>query len=234
MAQQRNADKGARGSVPPLTLVLGGARSGKSALAESCLAHWPGERVYLATAQAGDAEMAARIAAHRRRRGTRWRTVEAPVDLAGALAAAGGAETAVLVDCLTLWLANVVAAGRDPAEERARLLEALASVPSPVVMVSNEVGLGIVPDNALARRFRDAAGRLHQELAAAADRVLFVAAGLPLTLKSCARVARSTGAAEARAEEAGAEEAGAEDAAAEDAPAKAPAADRARAHGEGG
>jgi adenosylcobinamide kinase/adenosylcobinamide-phosphate guanylyltransferase len=174
-----------------VTLVLGGARSGKSAHAEGLVESQPGPCLYLATAEAGDAEMAERIAAHRARRGGRWSTLEEPLDLAGALArglpAGAGAATApagaVLVDCLTLWLSNLLAAGRDPAEEGRRLLESLPGVAAPVVFVSNEVGLGIVPMNALARRFRDEAGRLNQAVAAAADRVVFVAAGLPLVLK---------------------------------------------------
>ncbi len=169
--------------LPKVTLVLGGARSGKSAHAEALVESRPGPCVYLATAEAGDGEMAERIAAHRARRGTRWRTLEEPLELAATLAARPAGEGAVLVDCLTLWLSNLMAAERDPAAETARLLEALPGVAAPVVFVSNEVGLGIVPMNPLARRFRDEAGRLNQAVAAAADRVVFVAAGLPLVLK---------------------------------------------------
>jgi adenosylcobinamide kinase/adenosylcobinamide-phosphate guanylyltransferase len=168
--------------LPPVTLVLGGARSGKSACAER-LAMAAGRAVYLATGHAGDAEMAARIAAHRARRGTGWSTLEEPLDLVEALAAALAPDRAVLVDCLTLWLANLMHAGRDATVETERLVAALARGTGPVVLVANEVGLGIVPDNALARRFRDAAGLLNQKVAAAADRVVFVAAGLALTLK---------------------------------------------------
>lgn len=171
-----------------LTLVLGGARSGKSAYAESLVAESlvqgsPGDPVYIATGEAGDAEMAARIERHMARRGARWRTVEEPLDLAGALRREAVDGNAVLVDCLTLWLSNVMAAGRDPQAEESRLVGALAEAAAPVVVVANEVGLGIVPDNALAREFRDSAGRLNQAVAGVADRVVFVAAGLPLTLK---------------------------------------------------
>ncbi|MFO1056769.1 MAG: bifunctional adenosylcobinamide kinase/adenosylcobinamide-phosphate guanylyltransferase [Dongiaceae bacterium] len=166
----------------PITLVLGGARSGKSRLAEGLLAEAP-RRTYLATAEAGDAEMAARIADHRARRGPGWTTLEEPLELVPALAVATAGGGAVLVDCLTLWLANLLGAGRDAAAEGDRLAAALPGLAGPVVLVSNEVGLGIVPDNALARAFRDQAGRLHQAVAAVAQRVLLVAAGLPLTLK---------------------------------------------------
>lgn len=169
-----------------VTLVLGGARAGKSALAERLVLSLAeanrGAAIYIATGQAGDVEMNDRIAAHKARRGDRWTTIEEPLDLVGALATAGPAD-AVLVDCLTLWLANLMADGRDPDIEGRQLAEILKSVPVPVVLVSNEVGLGIVPDNALARAFRDHAGRLHQRIAAVAGRVLFVAAGLPLALK---------------------------------------------------
>ncbi len=164
------------------TLVLGGARSGKSAYAESLLASHLGARIYLATAEPGDDEMTARIREHRERRGDGWTTVEAPLDLADALAgvATGGA---ILVDCLTLWLSNLMAAGRDPDRETDRLLGAIGTIGVPMVLVSNEVGLGIVPDNKLAREFRDHAGRLNQAVASVADRVVFIAAGLPLVLK---------------------------------------------------
>lgn len=168
-------------------LVLGGARSGKSRHAEALVAAagaapW----VYVATAEAGDDEMRARIAHHRARRGDGWRTIEAPLDLCGALAAAPETGSAVLVDCLTLWLANLMGAGRDLEAEQAALIATLESVPQtvPLVLVSNEVGLGIVPENALARAFRDAAGRLNQAVAAACDHAVFLAAGLPLVLKA--------------------------------------------------
>jgi len=170
--------------LPPVTLVLGGARSGKSSYAEGLAESQPGSCRYLATAAAGDGEMAARIAEHRRRRGARWRTHEETLDLAGALAAAASAEAVVVVDCLTLWLSNILLAELDVNNECGKLIAALPSLPGPVIFVSNEVGLGIVPENALARRFRDEAGRLNQAVAAAAQSVVFVAAGLPLTLKS--------------------------------------------------
>jgi adenosylcobinamide kinase/adenosylcobinamide-phosphate guanylyltransferase len=164
-----------------VSLVLGGARSGKSRFAEGLLAAHAGRRIYLATAEPGDEEMRARIADHRQRRGEGWRTVEAPLDIAAAIRDAG--DDAVLLDCLTLWLANLMAAGRDIGEATEDLGKALAHVRAPVVLVSNEVGLGIVPDNPLARAFRDHAGRLNQTMAALATRVFFLAAGLPMTLK---------------------------------------------------
>ncbi len=135
-------------SLVPVTLVLGGARSGKSRHAEALVESQPGSCIYLATAQAGDAEMAARIAAHRARRGGRWTTVEEPLDLAEALGQACGPDRAVLVDCLTLWLSNLLGAGRDVAAECEGLLTALSGLAGPVVLVSNEVGQGVVPDNA--------------------------------------------------------------------------------------
>ncbi|HIJ61736.1 MAG TPA: bifunctional adenosylcobinamide kinase/adenosylcobinamide-phosphate guanylyltransferase [Rhodospirillaceae bacterium] len=167
---------------PQLTLVLGGARSGKSAYAEALLADAP-EAVYLATAQPGDEEMAERIHHHQSRRGAAWTTVEEPLDLTGALALHCRAGRPLLVDCLTLWLSNVLLADGDPGAAIERLAAALPDLPGRLVMVANEVGLGIVPDNALARAFRDHAGRLNQRVAAAAQRVVFIAAGLPLMLK---------------------------------------------------
>ena len=170
------------GPRPETTLVLGGARSGKSALAEGLLTVAPSPWVCIATATvyAGDNEMRARIDAHQARRGGDWRTIEAGHDLAGALLQAGDAP--VLVDCLTLWLTTLILGEHDVALHTERLLAALPR-PAATVLVSSEVGLGIVPDNALARRFRDESGTLQQRIAAVADRVLFVAAGLPLTLK---------------------------------------------------
>ena len=171
-------------TLVPVTLVLGGARSGKSRHAESLVEGQPGPCVYLATAEARDGEMAARIAAHRARRGRRWSTLEAPLDLVAGLGSACGPDRAVLVDCLTLWLSNLMGADKDVAAERDRLIAALPALAGPVVFVSNEVGQGVVPDNALARAFIDRAGRLHQDLAAAADRVIFMTAGLPASLKT--------------------------------------------------
>ena len=169
--------------VERVTLVLGGARSGKSAYAESLIERAPGDPVYIATGTPGDAEMSARIQQHRARRGDRWRTVEEPLDLSGALAREARGGRTVLVDCLTLWLSNVMAAGHDPEAGMDGLVRALGQSTGAIVLVANEVGLGIVPDNALARAFRDHAGRLNQAVASVADRVIFVAAGLPMTLK---------------------------------------------------
>jgi adenosylcobinamide kinase / adenosylcobinamide-phosphate guanylyltransferase len=166
---------------PTVTLVLGGARSGKSQFAESLLAPGREQRIYLATGEPGDAEMQRRIAEHRARRGSGWHTIEAPLDIATPLSHAGNSP--VLVDCLTLWLSNLMVADLAIEEATAGLCRALGKLRAPAVLVSNEVGLGIVPENALAREFRDHAGRLHQRVAAVADRVIFIAAGLPLTLK---------------------------------------------------
>jgi adenosylcobinamide kinase/adenosylcobinamide-phosphate guanylyltransferase len=167
------------GKLDRSTLVLGGARSGKSRYAEALVTALPPPWTYVATAQIFDREMRERVDAHRAARAAGWVTIEEPLDLAGALAAAGP----VLVDCLTLWLTNVMLAERDVDAGVAALLAALKDRTAPCVLVSNEVGLGIVPDNALARRFRDAAGVLHQRLAAQADRVVFMVAGLPLVVK---------------------------------------------------
>jgi adenosylcobinamide kinase/adenosylcobinamide-phosphate guanylyltransferase len=165
-----------------LTLVLGGAGSGKSRYAESLITAQAPPWIYVATAQAGDDEMARRIAAHRARRNAGWQTIEAPHDLAGALETAS-AHARLLVDCMTLWLTNRMLAEADLDAEIGRLEEALLRRAGMAVLVSNEVGYGIVPDNALARRFRDAQGRLNQRLAASADRVVLVVAGLPLAVK---------------------------------------------------
>jgi adenosylcobinamide kinase/adenosylcobinamide-phosphate guanylyltransferase len=164
-----------------LTLVLGGARSGKSRYAESLVMTLPSPWLYVATAEARDSEMAERVAVHQGRRGPSWTTVETPRDIAGALAA--NANTPALVDCLTLWLSNVLLADADVDAEIEHLDGALARAGAPIVLVANEVGSGIVPDNALGRRFRDLQGLLNQRIAARADRVFLVVAGLPLTLK---------------------------------------------------
>jgi adenosylcobinamide kinase / adenosylcobinamide-phosphate guanylyltransferase len=164
-----------------LTLVLGGARSGKSLHAERLVTALPAPWVYVATARACDEEMGTRIAAHRARRAADWRTEEVPVDLAGALASAG--TRPVLVDCLTLWLSNLMLGGYDVATATSALDVALDARTAATVLVANEVGLGIVPDNPLARAFRDAAGHLNQHLAARADCVLFMVAGLPMRVK---------------------------------------------------
>jgi len=172
----------AAGGNGSITLVLGGARSCKSRYAEALIEAQPPPWIYVATAQALDDEMAGRIADHRSRRDGRWRTVDAPDDLAGALAAVP-AGAAVLVDCLTLWLSNRLLAGVDVDAEVAVFEQALDRRAGPMVLVSNEVGFGIVPDNALARRFRDLQGRLNQRVAARADRAVLMVAGLPLTVK---------------------------------------------------
>ncbi len=165
-----------------LTLVLGGARAGKSAFAEGLTQAWE-RRVYVATAVITDDEMAERIASHRARRGADWRTVEEPVELAAAVRRESAPGTCLLVDCLTVWLGNLMHHGRDVDAACEALLASLAAA-GPVVLVANEVGLGIVPDNAMARAFRDHAGRLNQAVARLAERVYFVSAGIPLTLKS--------------------------------------------------
>ncbi|MGY3610334.1 MULTISPECIES: bifunctional adenosylcobinamide kinase/adenosylcobinamide-phosphate guanylyltransferase [unclassified Bradyrhizobium] len=166
----------------PIVLITGGARSGKSRRAEARAHTYPGRPVYIATAEALDAEMEERIARHRARRGDDWIEREAPLDLVQALNKTDGGG-ARLVDCLTLWLSNLLHAGRNWSDDAALLTDALGWQQSSVVLVTNEVGLGIVPDNALARVFRDAAGLLNQQVAAVADEVEFVVAGLPMKVK---------------------------------------------------
>ncbi len=163
-----------------VSLVLGGARSGKSAYAEELIQALPPPWIYCATAQALDDEMRDRIAHHKARRAEGWITLETPFDLAQALTAG---RHPILVDCLTLWLTNIMLAGKDVATETGKLLAAAQALDAPAVFVSNEVGLGIVPGNALARDFRDHAGRLNQGFAKIANQVVFMAAGLPLVLK---------------------------------------------------
>jgi adenosylcobinamide kinase/adenosylcobinamide-phosphate guanylyltransferase len=162
--------------------VLGGARSGKSrhaqAMAEAAAAETGGALIYIATAQAFDGEMTDRIARHRADRDARWRTIEAPIALAGTLVASDGAGAVILVDCLTLWLSNLLLAEADIDAATDTLLSTLGALEGRIILVSNEVGLGIVPDNALARRFRDVAGMLHQRIASEVDSVDMVAAGL--------------------------------------------------------
>lgn len=169
------------------TLVLGGARSGKSAFAEKLVAGSGLTRIYVATATAGDDEMQLRIAQHRRQRGPGWITVEEPLALVDVLTREATHGRAVLVDCLTLWLSNLMLAGRDPDIEARRLARFLGVARYPVVLVSNEVGLGLVPETPLGRAFRDAQGRLNQIIAAEAPQVVFIAAGLPLWLKRPSR-----------------------------------------------
>lgn len=167
------------------TLILGGARSGKSAYAERVAAATGHEVVYLATAQAHDAEMAARIAHHRAQRPAHWLSVEEPLALAATLQALARPQRCVLVDCLTLWLSNLLGEAGEARfqQERAALLKVLPGLCGQVLLVSNEVGLGVVPMGELTRRFVDEAGRLHQSLASVCERVVFVAAGLPMPLK---------------------------------------------------
>ena len=166
----------------PLSLVLGGARSGKSRHAEALVEALPAPWTYIATAQAYDDEMRERIAEHRARRPAGWQTVDAPLELAEAIAAQPAGRP-ILVDCLTLWLTNLLLAERDIAIATGELVAACREASAEVVLVSNEVGLGIVPDNRMAREFRDHAGRLHQQVAALVPEVYFVAAGLPLKMK---------------------------------------------------
>jgi adenosylcobinamide kinase/adenosylcobinamide-phosphate guanylyltransferase len=166
----------------PIILITGGARSGKSTRAEARAQSFAGKPVYIATAEAFDHEMRERIAKHRARRGREWIEHETPLELVAALNATDGGG-ARLIDCLTLWLSNLMHEGRDWAKEAAGLAEVLKAQRSPVVLVTNEVGSGIVPDNALAREFRDAAGLLNQMIARAADEVEFVVAGLPMRVK---------------------------------------------------
>lgn len=163
-----------------VTLILGGARSGKTMRALS-LTKPP--RAYVATAEPHDDEMAKRIEAHKSERGEDWGLIEAPLDLGAAIREHAAPGATLLIDCLTLWLSNLMAADRDPAGETGQLLAALAEAPGAMILVSNEIGLGLVPMEPLSRAFRDAQGRLNQRVAAAADRVEFIAAGLPIRLK---------------------------------------------------
>jgi adenosylcobinamide kinase / adenosylcobinamide-phosphate guanylyltransferase len=163
-------------------LILGGARSGKSAYAQKLAETHGAQRLYLATATAGDEEMAARIARHRRDR-EGWTTLEEPVEIAAALATHAQGDRTVVVDCLTLWLSNLMLAGRDPGPAVAALADTIRRLAGPAILVSNEVGMGLVPDHKLGRDFRDWQGRANREIGAACDAVIFVAAGLPLQLK---------------------------------------------------
>jgi adenosylcobinamide kinase / adenosylcobinamide-phosphate guanylyltransferase len=167
--------------VGEITLVIGGARSGKSRYAESLVAASPPPWAYVATAEARDEEMAARIAAHRARRGPQWKLVEEPHEIAEAIVLSQ--PMPVLIDCLTLWLSNMMLAGSDIDAEVGRLERALEAAAAPVALVANEVGSGIVPDHALGRKFRDLQGVLNQRVAARADRVVLMVAGLPLAVK---------------------------------------------------
>ena len=180
--------RGARGGEREMVvkggvwLILGGARSGKT-LRGLAIGSAYTSRIFIATAEARDDEMHARIARHRAERDTTWKTIEAPLDLCGALRKADRLDGVIVVDCLTLWLSNLMERNASLEDEIANLIEALSSTSAAVIIISNEVGFGIVPDNALSRAFRDAQGRLNQAIAAAADHVELVVAGLPLVLK---------------------------------------------------
>ncbi|PJI44098.1 MAG: bifunctional adenosylcobinamide kinase/adenosylcobinamide-phosphate guanylyltransferase [Rhizobium sp.] len=164
-------------------LVLGGARSGKSRFAEGLALDCAADRHYVATGRAFDDEMRDRIARHRSDRGDGWTTHEEPVDLVGQLKRIDDPSRVVLVDCLTLWVTNLMLDNQDVTVRSAELAAFLPQLKARVILVSNEVGLGIVPENRMAREFRDHAGRLHQQIAARAAEVYFVAAGLPLKMK---------------------------------------------------
>jgi len=166
-------------------LVLGGARSGKSGYALRRARESGLPVLFIVTAQARDAEMAERIAKHRAERPGEWQVIEAPLDLPDAIARADASPACIVVDCLTLWLSNLMCEPtRNAAAAADELIEAASRVRNSIHLVSNEVGWGIVPDNALARAFRDEAGRLHQRLAEVCERVTLVVAGLPLSLKT--------------------------------------------------
>ncbi|MDX5592650.1 bifunctional adenosylcobinamide kinase/adenosylcobinamide-phosphate guanylyltransferase [Pseudovibrio sp. SPO723] len=168
---------------PRHLLVTGGARSGKSSFAESLIERSGLSKVYIATGQAFDAEMRQRIERHQRDRGDGWTTIEEPIALSDVLLREARPDRAVLVDCLTLWLSNLMLEDRDTSDAAAQLGASLGFLRGPVVFVTNEVGQGIVPENPLARRFRDEAGRLNQHMASLCDRVVLVAAGQPVQIK---------------------------------------------------
>lgn len=168
-----------------VTFILGGARSGKSRYAEALASKHKGSKTYIATAETIDAEMRARIVIHRSRRGAAWITREAPLDLVQALAEAN--TVFILIDCITVWIGNLMHHGRDVPAEIAALCDALKRTKASVVIVSNEVGMSIVPENALARAFRDEQGFANQRIADIADEAIFIAAGLPVSLKKGSR-----------------------------------------------
>ena len=165
-----------------LTLVLGGQRSGKSAYAEALIGEET-KALYVATAQAFDEEMTARVATHKKRRGSNWITLEEPFDLAGVVVANSGSSCPVLIDSLAAWVSNLIVGDKDFEKQTENFIDALRGIKSSFVIVSDEVGQGIIPDNALARRFIDALGKINQLIAAQADTVVFVTAGLPRILK---------------------------------------------------
>ena len=172
-----------KSAIDQIVFVLGGARSGKSRYAESMIVSSGLPKLYLATATAGDEEMQRRIADHQSRRGEQWATIEEPLDIASVLGAHAAIDKAILIDCLTLWLTNLMMANRDIGVEVDRLVQTVQSAKGLIVFVSNEVGLGIVPIDAMSRAFVDHAGRLHQDIAAIADQVTMVTAGIPHHLK---------------------------------------------------
>lgn len=165
------------------TLILGGARSGKSRLAEKLAASLNLELIYIATAEARDDEMVDRIGHHKGRRGSNWKTIEEPINIADVILKNSEVHNVLLLDCLTLWLSNLLDKGLNPEKETVSLVAAISAAEGPVIFVSNEVGQGIVPLNKLARTFRDEAGRLNQKIADNVANVYFVTAGIPLPLK---------------------------------------------------
>lgn len=163
--------------------ILGGARSGKSAFAIAEASALPGRKAYVATAQAFDDEMKVRIERHRRERPETWDTFEVPLDLSGLLMKIRDSHDVILIDCLTLWLSNLVLAGKDILQETESFVSSMTTVGGSLFAVSNEVGFGIVPENEMARKFRDLAGTLNQRVAAVADQVYLIAAGIPIKIK---------------------------------------------------
>lgn len=172
-----------RKNTMTISFVIGGARSGKSRIAQQLAEAYPGPLLFIATAEAFDAEMRDRITLHQQDRGPRWSTLEAPVNLIEAIRQSGEAGQVLLVDCLTVWLGNLMHHGHDLDVATKALVLAIAESRGPIILVSNEVGQGIVPDNAMARTFRDASGRLNQRIAASADHVMLITAGLVQKIK---------------------------------------------------
>ncbi len=166
-----------------ITFILGGARSGKSTHALTLGERFAGSHIFIATAQALDGEMADRIKHHRAERSDHWKTIEEPLDIAAAIAEHAGRDQTILIDCLTLWLSNIFHHQGDPDSEITKLINTLAQTTGNIILVSNEIGLGLVPETSMGRQFRDAQGRLNQKVAAVSDIVEFIAAGIPLRLK---------------------------------------------------
>ena len=169
--------------LPRTTLILGGARSGKSLFAENVLEHYE-QKTYLATAVAHDSEMKKRVEKHRARRGPSWQTIEESTDVTDVISTYGEKGVPLLLDCLTLWAMNLLSAGHDHHQEVKRLLDTLERIAGPVVMVSNEIGLGVIPETKLSRLFVDLQGDINQAVAKVSDRVIFLAAGLPIVMKN--------------------------------------------------